>query len=77
MTKGAIPTAAPILTKQTVMKFVMKETFLVAICFEGQMPIIVEQFDDEEYAKQYASLMTKAKGRNYSVFKQVLLTGKQ
>lgn len=51
-----------------------KAVYFVAIAYDAEnifKPIIVEQFDDEADAREYAVLMCKTKKRKYIVLKQL------
>lgn len=51
-----------------------KAVYFVAIAYDTEnifKPIIVEQFDDEAYAREYAASMCKTKKRKYVVLKQL------
>lgn len=51
-----------------------KAIYFVAIAYDAEnifKPMIVEQFDDEADAREYAALMCKTKKREYIVLKQL------
>lgn len=51
-----------------------KAVYFVAIAYDAKnifKPIIVEQFDDEADAREYAALMCKTKKRKYIVLRQL------
>ena len=51
-----------------------KAVYFVAIAYDTETffkPIIVEQFDDEADAREYAVLMCKTKKRKYVILKQL------
>lgn len=51
-----------------------KAIYFVAMVYDAKnifKPMIVEQFDDEADAKEYAALMRKSKKREYIVLRQL------
>lgn len=55
-----------------------KVVYFVAIAYDAEnifKPIIVEQFDDEADAREYAALMCKTKKRKYIVLRQLCAFG--
>ena len=51
-----------------------KAIYFVAIAYDAEnifKPMIVEQFDDEADAREYAALMCKTKKRKYIVLRQL------
>lgn len=51
-----------------------KAVYFVAIAYDAEnifKPMIVEQFDDEADAREYAALMCRTKQRRYIVMRQL------
>lgn len=62
------------ITIKTVIEMEIKAIYFVAIVYNVEnifKPTIVEQFDDEADAREYAALMCKTKKHKYIVLKQL------